>query len=170
VLNFLAEREGKPYDEDGKMAAEGKVNDALLARLNALPYYQLAAPKSLDNGFKEKFILPLLQTAGLSNRDTLATYVEHLAFQIASCVSEESSKQVLLASGGGAMNKTLLARIQSYLPANVVLQLPDTNTILYKEAIIMAFLGVLRLQGKVNVLKSVTGARKDTVNGAIYHP
>jgi len=171
VLNYLSEKEGKAYDEDGKMAAEGRLDNKLLAQLEALPYYQLQAPKSLDNGFTAKYILPLMQQANLSNRDALATYVEHIAMQISKVIIKEGDKQsALFISGGGALNSFLVQKIEEHLNGKAYLQIPDRNTILYKEAIIMAFLGLLRWQGKVNVLKSVTGARKDTINGAIYHP
>jgi anhydro-N-acetylmuramic acid kinase len=40
----------------------------------------------------------------------------------------------------------------------------------YKEALVMAFIGVLRWRGEVNVLSSVTGASRDSVAGALYHP
>ena len=77
----------------------------------------------------------------------------------------------MLATGGGAFNKYLIARIKYYLSnKNIDLIIPERNITSFKEAILMAFMGVLRMENIPNCMGSVTGARKDAIGGAIYAP
>ena len=50
------------------------------------------------------------------------------------------------------------------------LEIPSDETVKFKEALVIAFMGVLRMRNEINVLKSVTGASKDSISGAVYHP
>src|ERR1700722_12971460 len=59
VLNELAGDAGLPYDNDGLLAASGKVDEVLLGKLNALPYYGQGYPKSLGNEFGVETVVPL---------------------------------------------------------------------------------------------------------------
>jgi anhydro-N-acetylmuramic acid kinase len=72
----------------------------------------------------------------------------------------------VLVTGGGAFNTFLISRLQAL--GNLQMVIPSPNIIAFKEAIAMAFIGVLRLRNQPNVLASVTGASRDTVNGAVY--
>jgi anhydro-N-acetylmuramic acid kinase len=47
---------------------------------------------------------------------------------------------------------------------------PEDNVIQFKEALLFAFLGVLKLRNEVNVLASVTGALHDHSSGKIWLP
>jgi anhydro-N-acetylmuramic acid kinase len=72
-----------------------------------------------------------------------------------------------LITGGGAYHSFLIDRLQHYVPS-VQITIPDDKTIQFKEALIFALLGVLRLRNEVNVLASVTGAKRDHSSGQIY--
>ena len=72
VLNPIAKQLGRSYDEDGARARSGKLLPELLAALNALPYYQQAAPKSLGREWMETNINPLLP-ANANPHDLLHT-------------------------------------------------------------------------------------------------
>ena len=72
----------------------------------------------------------------------------------------------MLVTGGGARNKYLVERIKAMLP-DVDVVVPDEGVIDYKEAIIFALLGYLRLTGQNNVLSSVTGASRDSCSGDV---
>ena len=165
VLNYYAQRLGKDFDEDGKIAASGEIDIALAMALEELDYYRLQAPKSLDNGFSREVVIPLIEQFAITDKDKLATYTHHLALQIAKQLSDGMQ---VLATGGGALNTYLISLVQQHTQALVTV--PSIQTVQYKEALIMAFLGLLRLLEKENVLASVTGARKNTINGAIYLP
>lgn len=173
VLNMLANREGRAYDDGGEMAASGQLHQGLLAALNEQSYYRQPAPKSLANEFGTNVLFPLIQSFGISSADALHTYCEHIAIQVAASVQHlkgtDTQPGQLLITGGGALNAFLIKKLQDRLAEiNVTVVLPDTATIHFKEAIAMALIGTLRWREEINVLQSVTGAAKDSVGGAIW--
>jgi len=167
VLNYFAQQKGMEYDESGKIAASGNLNQGLLQQLNSLPYHHQSPPKSLDNGYAKETAIPLIQTFDLSTEDKLATCNEFIATQISLALNTATKiTSKVMITGGGAFNDDLIKRIRAKTSHPIFI--PDENIIKYKEALIIAFMGVLRMQGKVNVLSDVTGATKNTINGAIY--
>lgn len=165
VLNFLAHQKGKPFDENGNLAREGSVNPGLLNELNSLSYYTQPFPKSLDNSFSQKMVLPVLGRYEISEEDKLSTYCEHIAVQLKNSL-KNSPKMPIFTTGGGAFNKFLVERIEAVCELKVII--PDAEIIAFKEALIIAFMGVLRLRNEVNVLKNVTGAKRDSVGGGVF--
>lgn len=167
VLNRLSEKLGHPFDMDGHIAASGKIDRTLLQKLNNLDYYGQSPPKSLGREWVEQVIIPLVDENALPFNDILCTVTEHIAFQLAKTINENSGKQVLL-TGGGAFNIFLINRLKSYSSAALVI--PDPLLINFKEALIFALLGVLRFRGETNCLSDVTGARKNVSGGGIHLP
>lgn len=167
ILNHIARRCGKAYDANGEMASQGKVNETLLKTLNALAYYQKAPPKSLGREWLEETILPILNESDLKDEDILSTLCEHIAIQISAAMSSDKFKRALV-TGGGAFNTFLINRIKAHSPVQIVL--PEIGIINYKEALVFAFLGLLRWQKLENCLSSVTGAIRNNCSGAIYLP
>lgn len=176
VLNLLANLAGKPYDEDGRLARSGKVHEQLLQQLNALDYYGKPYPKSLANDFGTDIVFPLVRSSGIAIEDALRTYVEHIAMQIRqsaasllSMVKNNAGSLNLLVTGGGALNGFMTERLQELLnPLNIAVVIPDEDLIQYKEAVVMALMGVLRWREENNVLASVTGARRNSIGGAVW--
>ena len=172
VLNMLSLEENKPYDEDGKMALSGKINEELLEKLNSLKYYSLPHPKSLANSFGTDVIFPLIKSFSLSTKDSLRTYVEHISIQIKNSLEPCFSKtevQQLMITGGGAFNKFLIERISKHLEEiNFEIFIPADDVVIYKEALIMALLGTLRWREQYTVLSSVTGAKRNSIGGALW--
>lgn len=165
VLNQLALRLGKAFDKNGLMAKKGKVNNKLFKQLNQLHFYRQKAPKSLGKEWVDQYVLPLLNNNELNNFDLLATFTEHIAFQIARAIKAQQNEKILI-TGGGTYNSYLIERLINYTKAQLII--PESHLIEFKEALIFAFLGLLRWAGKNNVLKSVTGANQDTCSGVIY--
>ena len=165
VMNQLALQAGFGYDPDGMLAASGTVNQQLLGILDALPYYNLAFPKSLGKEWVVQHIFPLLKNSDQSTNDLLATFCEHIAKQVSAATEGEKGSKLLI-TGGGALNKFLITRIRHHATSEIII--PDIHTINFKEALIFAFLGVLRRRNEINCLRSVTGAVKDSSGGAIY--
>ena len=90
---------------------------------------------------------------------------EHIAIQISLSMDSRSRKSALI-TGGGAFNTFLIELIQSYTKHQI--QIPDAVLVNYKEALIFAFLGVLRMHDYINCFSSVTGSRYDCSGGAIH--
>jgi anhydro-N-acetylmuramic acid kinase len=172
VLNMLSNEKNKTYDEDGKMASSGKINETLLEKLNALDYYKAAYPKSLANSFGTEIIYPLIKDFNLNTEDSLRTYTEHIAIQVKNSLESQFSKanvQKLMITGGGAFNKFLTNRISKRLEEiNFEIYIPEDDVVIYKEALIMALLGVLRWREQYTVLSSVTGASRNSIGGALW--
>lgn len=168
VLNYYSLKKGMAFDKDGILAGRGKINLLLFEKLNNLAYYSKLFPKSLGREDIEKDIVPLINSFDLSIEDILATFCEHLALQIAKITGDEKNQKKILVTGGGAFNNFLLNCIIKNCNGEIII--PDKKIIEYKEAIIFAFLGVLRIRNEINCLKSVTGARFNNCGGVIYLP
>jgi anhydro-N-acetylmuramic acid kinase len=176
VMNMLAQEAGKPYDDGGQLAASGTLQTGLLKLLNELEYYQLPYPKSLANDFGTDVVYPLVKSSNVSTADGLRTMVEHIAIQLSEQIKAMLEKQPsattgmkLLATGGGAHNTFLLERLQAALqPIGVEVVTTERNLIDFKEALIMALIGVLRWREENNVLASVTGATRSSIGGAVW--
>ena len=165
VLNFYANKLGLDYDESGKIASKGKINKELLDKLNALSFYKKEAPKSLGLEWVQEIIFPLIDELEKDVPSILRTFVEHVAVQISKVIINDN---LVLITGGGVFNTFLIERIAFY--ANIKITLTSKKLINFKEALIFAFLGLLSSQGKVNCLKSVTGASRDHSSGEIFYP
>lgn len=174
VLNLLAARLGMPYDDGGRVAADGRVDDGLLSALDSLGYYGMPYPKSLANDFGTDVVLPLVDSHGLDTADALRTFTEHIAVQVHRGVADAkassgTAEERLLITGGGALNGFLVSRIADLLsPLGINAEAADETIASYKEALIMALLGVLRWREEETVMASVTGARRSSVGGALW--
>ncbi|MCX6292616.1 MAG: anhydro-N-acetylmuramic acid kinase [Bacteroidetes bacterium] len=177
ILNHLAMQKGKPFDENGMLARGGKVNEPLLNQLNNLPFYKKHFPKSLGREDVERDFLSLIDSSPASTEDKLRTFCEHVALQVSKAVngnnrqstvgsSQTANNNRMLVTGGGTYNLFLVERMKDLCSAQMII--PEEKIIQYKEALIFAFLGVLRWRGEVNCLKSVTGASRDSVGGAVF--
>ena len=165
VLNHYVAKVGFGYDDKGRNAATGKVNATLLKQLNALSFYSKNYPKSLGLEWVQAMIFPIIDAFPLSIKDVLRTFVEHIAMQIGDVTKECES---ILVTGGGVFNTFLIERIKHYAIAEILL--PNNEVVNYKEALIFAYLGLLKMENKVNCLKSVTGAIRDHSSGVIFIP
>jgi anhydro-N-acetylmuramic acid kinase len=175
ILNLLSAETEKGFDEGGMLAETGRVNEKLLARLNAFPYYQLPFPKSLSNEFGINEIYPVIEKENLSKPDALRTYVQHIVVQLSGALGElrrefpEKQNLRLFITGGGAHNLFLTDKLREAIsPTGVECVIPDATLIDFKEALVIALMGALRWREEINVMHSVTGASKDSINGAVW--
>ena len=162
VLNFFAEKLGKNYDENGDFAKNGNINLAILEQLNALDFYKKQHPKSLGIEFVNAEIFPLLNNEMPEN--VLATFTEHIAIQISKVFNENQLKKVLV-TGGGAFNAYLIEKLNEKTTSEIII--PDEKIINFKEALIFALMGVLRMNNEANVLCSATGSSANHSSGII---
>jgi anhydro-N-acetylmuramic acid kinase len=165
VLNNLVSALNKDFDDNGDIARTGKIHPSLLEELNTLEYYRRTPPKSLGKEWVLSAVYPVLDRYDIPLEEKLRTYTEHIAVQIARVMTPEISVSMLV-SGGGALNGFLMQKIREKTGANVICN--DPLIINFKEALIFAFLGVLRWREDVNCLNSYTGASRNNIGGAIY--
>ena len=173
-LNYITHKMGLAYDADGKIARSGRLDNSLLQKLNSLKYYTLPYPKSTGYEWFTSDIVPLIEASKCSNEDLLHTFIHHNCEQIAVAAitnkNNDISKSKLLATGGGALNHFFIDTLQSKLGTSIEVVVPNKTLIGYKEALVFALMGILRLEGKTNVLKSVTGATSNSCSGEVFFP
>lgn len=164
ALNELAANFNLAYDKGGEIARCGKLIPSLLNELNSIDYYKKSFPKSLGAEWYTEVFRPIVNNFDADDKDKLRTLVEHIAVQL----STEFIDGNILITGGGAHNDFLTERIQDNTRNEIVV--PKEEIIDFKEALIFAYLGHLRLLEKNNVLASVTGATRDHCAGNIHIP
>jgi anhydro-N-acetylmuramic acid kinase len=166
ILNWLSLEKGYEYDKDGELGKNGTVNKYLLNDLNAIPFYSIKHPKSLGREYIENFHQKIIDHCKISTNDKLRTYYLHVANQISKTIDPNKNSKILI-TGGGALNAFLINEIHCKLSKKNEVIIPEHALINFKEAIIFAFLGYLRIRNSHNVLKSVTGADMDHCGGSV---
>lgn len=167
VLNHLAQRGGHKYDRNGEISQGGQVIEDLLKQLSSLSYVSLEPPKSLDNSYTMEVLKYLEKYVLISLGDTLFTYIHFLAREIARWI-EFGNLQRIMVTGGGANNATLFNSICQASQYEIIK--PENLIVEGKEALCIAWMGLTRYLEMVNARANYTGARKDTINGAIILP
>ncbi|NHE55261.1 anhydro-N-acetylmuramic acid kinase [Cyclobacterium plantarum] len=171
LFNYFAQKAGKAFDANGDLARTGKVSAELLAALEKLPYYRLSGARSLGREDIEKDFIPTLESVDTSVPDTLATLSEHFARCISEILLQQKNtgdQKKLLVTGGGAYNTFFIENLSAKIQPRIEVSLPENQIIDFKEALVFAFLGVLRWRGENNCLASVTAASRDSSGGTMY--
>lgn len=163
VLNHFAEKQGLQYDKNGELGRKGKVETELLEKMNHIDFYQKLPPKSLGREWVEQVFMPIINNSEISDTDKLRTVYEHVAQQITNVISDKGK---VLVTGGGAFNTFLIELLKNHTNAEIVI--PSNEIVNFKEALIFAFLGVLKINGQNNCLSSVTGAKRDHSSGVVF--
>ena len=163
VMNYYSNKMGLEYDDKGALASKGTIHQGLLKELNSLTFYSKKPPKSLGLEWVQQYVFPLVDKYKLDSHNILRTFLEHVAHQISQIIQPFDT---ILFTGGGVYNDFLIKRIEDIGKNNIII--PADDIINYKEALIFALLGLLKLQGQVNCLSSVTGAQKNHSSGKIF--
>ncbi len=171
ILNRVAREGGMAFDEDGKIAENGSIDYELLKQLNAVPYYQRPYPKSLGREWINKEFWHIVRDYdNLPVESRMKTLVEHISEQIGQSIHQmdqnHGSGKKVLVTGGGAHNPVLIDHIKTHTDAEIIV--PENILIDYKEALIFAFLGVLRLNNLPTSISTSTGASRDLVTGSLH--
>ena len=164
ILNHIANKINLEYDLNGKISKTGKIDKKFFEKLNQISFYKKPHPKSLSREWLEKNILLFDEINNKKPEDLLATFCEHIGYQIGNKLKDKS----VFISGGGVKNKFLCSRIKHYSKSKIIIA--DKLNIDFKEAMIFGFLGVLRIRNEINCLKDVTGAIKNNSGGLIHNP
>jgi len=165
ALNELAQQANLSFDKDGLLAQSGTINQALLNMLIESAENYHANHHSLGYEWYNKHIKTIIDKATCSIANKLNTFCEFIAIQITAVLQNEAT---VLVTGGGAKNKFLIHLLQSKCNCKIII--PEEEVIDFKEALLFAFLGILRAIELPNSLKLVTGASKDAIGGCIYLP
>lgn len=167
ALNYFAQKFDKEFDEGGKIGQRGRINLKLFEELNSIPFFEKKAPKSLADHWFYSVFMPIVDKYEISDIDKFRTLYEHIAFQISKNLNSLNCSRVMV-TGGGAFNKFLMDLIRDKSEAEIFI--PSIEIVQFKEAIIFAFLGLLRWLKIPNCLADVTGAKYDNIGGSIYNP
>ena len=178
ILNEVSSWINLSYDDQGKIAQSGIVNSALLLELNEIDYYKKQHAKSLGREWVYENFWPIVKKYDpIKTEDLLATFVEHIAIQIAGKISSSNAKKILV-TGGGVFNSFLIKLLNEKVSSRnnttenkkntTEIIIPEASIINYKEALIFAYLGTLYLNRSNNIMSSVTGAMRDHIGGALY--
>lgn len=170
LLNRVARDLNQEYDQNGEIASQGSISYPLLESLNDIDYYKMPFPKSLNRDWiNQEFWQIVKEGDKLSPQDKMKTFVDHIGIQIGKSIDylsrkEPSGKRVLV-TGGGAFNTVLMDHIRTHSQADFVV--PDNKLVKFKEALIFALMGVLRVENQINIIKTFTGAKSDSVSGRL---
>ncbi|WP_324028014.1 anhydro-N-acetylmuramic acid kinase [Maribacter sp. BPC-D8] len=172
ILNYITRKVDLEYDEDGKLARSGKINTNMLAQLNNLKYYLLPHPKSIGYEWFLEEVVPIVEDTDDTIENLLHTGIHHICDKVAQQINLnfKHNKQQLLVTGGGALNSFLIETLQQKLGDTTKVVVPEKIIIEFKEALVFALMGVLRVAQLTNVLSSVTGAKKDSSSGVLFIP
>ncbi len=172
-----ARHRGGEFDADGAWAASGRVDEMLLCRLLAEPFFHLPPPRSTG---RELFHLDWLEahlTGKERPEDVQATLAELTAESVALAVTmarerlEAPAAARLIPCGGGAHNHDLLARLANRHPDSAMTDAGASGWPAdWLEAGAFAWLAWRRLQGLPGNLPSVTGAQGPRILGGVYAP
>lgn len=170
LLNRVARDLHQEYDKDGAIAAQGNIHYKLLENLNNIDYYGMPFPKSLNRDWINDELWQIVKEGDkLSPEDKMKTFVDHIGIQIGKSIDYLSSKvpagKKVLVTGGGAFNNVLMDHIRTHSEAEFIV--PDEKLVKFKEALIFALMGVLRVENKENINKTFTGAKSNSVSGAL---
>ena len=169
---WCQEHTGEPFDDGGRWARQGTVHTALLSRLQDEPFFAKAPPKSTGRDlFNGPWLSARLAGMGaLPPQDVQATLTELTAWACADSLRAATIPcETLVVCGGGALNATLMARLQAALPACRVVSSTELGLPpLQVEATAFAWLARQAVERKTANLPSVTGAKGARILGAIY--
>ncbi|MBV7270252.1 anhydro-N-acetylmuramic acid kinase [Winogradskyella luteola] len=166
VLNHYVSKLKLEYDDKGRIASKGNINEDLLYRLNTLEFYQEVPPKSLGLEWVEAYVFSMIDSFNMQTENVLRTFVEHIAIQISQNLKIKDSD--VFVTGGGAYNEFLMSRLKNFSKSEIII--PKAAIVEFKEALIFGLLGVLRVRNEINCLKSVTGASINHSSGKILIP
>jgi anhydro-N-acetylmuramic acid kinase len=161
----------RSYDRDGKIAAKGKVDEAVVAELLADPFFSAEPPKSTGRErFGDGYARALFDR--LPGADSVATAVELTARSVADAVGRWTPPTVeVVASGGGCHHPVLMASLERHLRRQGDHPLRRFDDLFFpgdaKEAVAFALLGYLTLHGQPGNVPAATGAGGPRVLGAV---
>jgi anhydro-N-acetylmuramic acid kinase len=168
IDDFVRRRRGDNHDQNGALAAAGRVRQDLIAAWMKDPYFARPAPKSLD---RNHFQGLLKGADALSDADGAATLTAFTVEATAAAVNQvPEAPGRWLVCGGGRKNHTLMSRLSTRLgvrvePVEVIGENGD-----YLEAACFAHLALRSRRGLPLSLPTTTGAPAPMPGGVSWRP
>jgi anhydro-N-acetylmuramic acid kinase len=166
VLNKLSQKLNEPFDKGGVLASQGKKDDEWYEKLSGIPFFKQEFPKSISNEWVASTFLDHLPD--IAPIDGLCTFTHFISDEISRVLSLHKAQKVLV-TGGGAFNSYLIRLLEDRSSERRIV-VPDDTLVQAKEALVFAFMGLLRVNEQVNCLTSYTGSKKDHSAGVIFLP
>ena len=167
---WISKKRKVAYDKDGEWASSGDVNAELLESMLSDPYFAKYAPKSCGRElFNEKWLKKQLEEFSyVVDQDVQATLLELTALTIANEV-KKTNTELLIVCGGGAKNSALMKKLRVELK-DIEISISDKygTSSDFMEAMAFAWLAYKRVHKEKIDIKSVTGARENTILGCVY--
>lgn len=164
IDDLVFRRTGRPFDAGGALAAAGRVDPAVLARLLDHPYFETPPPKSLD---RDSF--DTAPTAGLGVEDAAATLAAFTARAVQAALTHlPAAPRCWIVAGGGRHNPALMAALQRALgvPVTPVEDVGWNGDALEAQA--FAYLAVRALRGLALSLPETTGVPAPMPGGRLH--
>ncbi len=171
IDDWALEHLGEPIDRNGRWAAGGRVDEALLKALLEEPFFSLAPPKSTGRDrFNRGWLRERLAPFAVDPHDVQATLTQLTATVIGAAVGRYFAEAVeVVVCGGGAFNRTLMGLLaQACSPRQVIGSDALGVAADQVEALAFAWLAREFLEGRPTNLPAVTGARGRRLLGAHY--
>lgn len=167
VVNLLFDL---PYDKNGEIAKQGKVDEKWLEELLKEPYYSKFPPKSTGRElYNEEYVRHILKTAPQNKYDVVSTVTALTAKTIANAyrdfVFPKTDIKEIVIGGGGAYNPVLLNFLKVYTELEIKTHKDFGIDDKFKEAIAFAMLGYCTVKKTSNNLPNCTGAAKKVIMG-----
>ncbi len=170
---WIGKHQQRRFDENGKWAASGKVDEQLLEKLLDESYFSLNYPKSTGRElFNGEWLENKLATApAIAAEDVQATLLTLTARTIANDLTRLMAAEALYVCGGGAQNAALMTALSAELPNTEVTSTevlgvhPD-----WVEAIAFAWMARERMENRAIDTKPFTGAIERVMLGGVYTP
>lgn len=168
IDDFMKVRTGVPVDRDGAAAAEGRVDETVIARLLTHPFFSRNPPKSLDRNDFREWVAVHGGLDAMSVEDGAATLTALTAACVGAILPHLPKRPAtLIAAGGGAHNPTLLAMLRERLGVEVV----TADAVGWSgdalEAQAFAFLAVRSLRGLPLSFPTTTGVPRPMPGGVV---
>lgn len=169
IDDWVSERSGLPFDEDGRIAASGTADLERVATLMQHPYFRRPPPKSLD---RQDFATHVAEAVdGLGVADGAATLTAFTAAAVAHAAEHLPARPCRwLVCGGGRHNRHMMARLAGTLdaPVDPVEAVGWDGDALEAQA--FAYLAVRSLDGLPLSVPGTTGVPQPMTGGVLHRP
>ena len=156
IDDWMGERTGQPFDQDGRAAARGRPDEALLAWLLSHPFFRRPPPKSLDrNWFSHRLVGDQTIEDGAA---TLAAFTARAAARALDYAPEAPRRWII--AGGGAKNGELLRLLRHHTGSEIVTADAVGWSSADLEAQAFAYLAVRSLKGLPITFPSTTSRQR----------